>query len=79
MNKLQGPASYQLEILNSGNSKYFLDHKLFLKKILDESATLYVVYVCVYMTEQENVSANMPLVQNGYRQTFRLSLLSDSP
>lgn len=57
MNKLQSSASYQIETLNSGNTKYFLDHKLFLKKILDESATLCVVYECVYITEQENVSA----------------------
>lgn len=57
MNKLQSPASYQMETLNSGNTKYFLDHKLFLKKILDELATFCVVYVCVYMREHENVSA----------------------
>lgn len=58
MNKLQSSAPYQRKhsTHHLGNTKYFLDHKLFLKKILDELDTLCGVYVYVYVGEKENVS-----------------------
>lgn len=59
MNKLPSSASYQRKHSTQGTQNIFLDHKLFLKKILDDLDPLcgIYLYMCVFVSEKVNVSA----------------------
>ena len=82
MNKLQSSSSssYQRKHLahHLGNTKYFFDHKLFLKKILDELDTL--CGVCICMCERKKRMCLLDGISSKWSETdFQIVIVSVSP